>query len=255
MELQAYSKCLNCVTTNKLNTIQFKEERMFRNAILFISMISFAAIGFTACSDDDPVSPVPTPTARVMVVHASPDAPGVDLLVDNVVAGSNLTFPNNTPYLEVEAGVRNIKVNVAGTSTTVIGADLSIAANMAYTAFAVNTVSNLEPLIFVDNLATPASGKAHVRFIHLSPNAPAVDITLSDGTVLFNNIAFKGSVDFTPLDAGTYPLQVRVAGTSTVALDLGNITLQAGKIYTVFARGLLGGTGTQALGAAIIVNN
>ncbi len=228
---------------------------MFRNLILLITMISFAAIGFTACSDDDPVSPAPTPTARVMVVHASPDAPGVDLLIDNVVAGTNLTFPNSTPYLEVKAGLRNIKVNVAGTQTTVIGADLNIAANTSYTAFAVNTVSALEPLIFVDNLATPASGKAHVRFIHLSPDAPAVDITLADGTVLFSNIAFKGSVDFTPLNAGTYPLQVRVAGTSTVALDLGNITLQAGKIYTIFARGLLSGTGAKSLGATIIVNN
>jgi len=31
-----------------------------------------------------------------MVVHASPDAPGVDLLVDGAVVGTNLTFPNNT---------------------------------------------------------------------------------------------------------------------------------------------------------------
>lgn len=228
---------------------------MFKNVILFLTVSLFAAFSFTACSDDDPITPDPTPTAKVMVVHASPDAPGVDLLVDNVIAGSNLTFPNSTSYLEVEAGTRNVKVNVTGTQTTVIGADLNITANVAYSTFAVNTVANLEPLIFIDNLAAPASGKAHVRFIHLSPDAPAVDITLTDGTVIFSNVAFKGSVDFTPLDAGTYPLQVRVAGTSTVVLELGNITLQAGKIYTVFARGLLNGSGDQALGASIIVNN
>lgn len=228
---------------------------MFKNVILFLTVTLFAAFSFTACSDDDPITPDPTPTAKVMVVHASPDAPGVDLLVDNVIAGSNLTFPNSTGYLEVEAGTRNVKVNVTGTQTTVIGADLNIAANISYSTFAVNTVANLEPLIFIDNLVAPASGKAHVRFIHLSPNAPAVDITLTDGTVIFSNVAFKGSVDFTPLDAGTYPLQVRVAGTSTVALELGNITLLAGKIYTVFARGLLNGSGNQALGASIIVNN
>ena len=228
---------------------------MFKNAILFLTITFLAAFSFTACSDDDPVAPDVTPKAKVMVIHASPDAPGVDLLVDNVIAGTNLTFPNNTGYVEVDVGIRNIKVNVTGTQTTVIGADLNILANVAYSAFAVNTVANLEPLIFVDNLAAPASGKAHVRFIHLSPDAPAVDITLTDGTVVFGNVAFKGSVDFTPLDAGSYPLQVRVAGTSTIALDLGSITLQAGKIYTVFARGLLSGSGNQALGASIIVNN
>lgn len=228
---------------------------MFKKTAYFFGLIFISIFTFSACSDDDPVAPVITPTAKVMVVHASPDAPGVDLLVDNTLVGSNLTFPNNTGYLEVESGIRNVKVNVTGTQTTVIGADLNILANVAYTAFAVNTVANLEPMIFVDNLTAPASGKAHVRFIHLSPDAPAVDITSTDGTVVFSNVAFKESIDFTPLDAGSYPLQVRVAGTSTVALELGNITLEAGKIYTVFARGLLSGTGDQALGAAIIVNN
>lgn len=229
---------------------------MFKKMFSLISFSTAILFGFTACSEDeDPVAPTPNPTAKVMVIHASPDAPGVDLLVDNSVAGSNLTFPNSTGYLEVEAGTRNIKVNVTGTQTTVIGADLNIAANTAYSAFAVNTVANLEPLVLVDNLTAPASGKSHVRFIHLSPDAPAVDITLTDGTVVFSNVAFKDVVDFTPLDAAAYNLQVRAAGTTTVVLDLGTVTLQAGKIYTVFARGLLNGSGSQALNASIIANN
>jgi hypothetical protein len=50
---------------------------------------------------------------------------------------------------------------------------------------------------------------------------------------------------------------VRVAGTTTVALELPNIQLQAGKIYTVFARGFLAppAGNTNTLGAQIIVNN
>jgi len=177
------------------------------------------------------------------------------LLVDNAVAGTNLTFPNNTGYLQVNAGTRNVKVNVTGTSTTVIQANLNLMENKSYSVFAVNQVSAIEPLVFEDNLTSPASGKAHVRFIHLSPNAPAVNITLTDGTIVFGNVSFKGSVDFTPLNAATYNLQVRDAATNqTVVLELPNITLQAGKIYTVFAKGLLGGSGNQALGAQIIVN-
>jgi hypothetical protein len=124
-----------------------------------------------------------------------------------------------------------------------------------YSVFAVNSVSNIEPLLIEDDLTAPAQGKAHVRFIHLSPDAPAVDITLTDGTIVFGNRAFKDFTAFTPLDAGTYDLQVRVAGTTTVALDLPGITVESGKIYTVFAKGFLSGSGIQALGAQIIVNN
>ncbi len=224
--------------------------------MLFVLLTFVTTISLASCSDDEnTTAPTPTEKANVLVVHASPDAPGVDLLVDNTVAGTNLTFPNNTGYLSVNAGTRNVKVNVTGTSTTVIQANLNIAANKNYSVFAVNQVSAIEPLVFEDDLTAPASGKAHVRFIHLSPNAPAVNITLTDGTIVFGNVAFKGSVNFTPLNAGTYNLQVRDAATNqTVVLELPNITLQAGKIYTVFAKGLLGGTGAQELGAQIIVN-
>ncbi len=120
--------------------------------------------------------------------------------------------------------------------------------------YTVATAANIEALVVEDDLSTPASGKAHVRFIHLSPDAPAVDIALDGAAVVFPDVTFKEYTDFTPLDAGSYDLEVRVAGTSTVALDLDPINLQAGKIYTVFAKGTLTGTGSQALSAQIIVN-
>lgn len=199
---------------------------------------------------------VATPKSSVLVVHASPDAPGVDLLVDDAkVNGAPLTFPNNTGYLQIEAGDRNVKVNVANTSITAIDVTLNYASNQSYTVFAVDSVANISAIRLEDDLSVPAAGNAHVRFVHLSPNAPAVDITLTNGTVVFGNKAFKEFTAFTPLPAGSYDLQVRVAGTSTVVLDLPGIALQDGKIYTVFAKGFVGGSGDQGLGAEIIVNN
>ena len=227
-----------------------------KNLILALA-VTFTAFTFIGCDDEEtPVTPSPTPSnSLVKVVHASPDAPGVDLLVDNAVAGTNLTFPNNTGYLTVPSGTRNVKVNVTGTMSTVIEANVDFMSNKNYSVFAVNSVSNIEPLLIEDDLTTPAQGKAHVRFIHLSPDAPAVDITLTDGTVVFGNKAFKDFTPFTPLDAGSYDLEVRVAGTNTVALDLPVITVEAGKIYSVFAKGFLSGNGALQLGAEIIVNN
>lgn len=223
-----------------------------------LGLLLLAVPVFTGCSDDEETTPAPQPTAtaRVMAVHASPDAPGVDLLVDNVKVNSTpLTFPNNTAYLTVNAGLRNVKVNVAGTSTTVINADLPVAANAVYSVFATDSVAGLTPIVLIDTLTTPATGNAHVRFIHLSPNAPAVDIALQGGAVVFANKAFQQYTAFTPLPAGTYNLEVRLAGTSTVVLPLPGVALAAGKIYTVWAKGFVGGTGTQALGAQIIANN
>ncbi len=213
---------------------------IFASAILAVSIFTLSS-----CEDDEKIT-----YANVLVTHASPDAPGVDLLIDDVKVNTQpLTYPNNTGYLDAETGTRNIKVNVAGTSTTVINGDLDLEVDKYYSVFAVDQVSEITALVLVDDLTMPAAGKAHVRFIHLSPDAPAVDVAVaSSGAVVFSDIAFKESTVFTPLDAGTYNLDVRVAGTSTVALVLPPVTLQAGKIYTVFAKGFLAGTGAQALG-------
>ena len=65
-------------------------------------------------------------------VHASPDARAVDLLVNNSVVAAGLAFPNTTDYLTISAGTQNVKVRVAGTTTTVIDANVTIAANANY---------------------------------------------------------------------------------------------------------------------------
>jgi len=241
---------------NQIKTFSKSAVRNFLFAALAVPVV----LSFSSCKDDDETpAPAPAPSpdkSSVMVIHASPDAPGVDLLVDNSkVNSSALEFPNNTGYLSVNSGTRNVKVNVTGTSTTVIQADLQLVKNTSYSVFAVNTVANIEPLVLSDDLTAPAAGNAHIRFIHLSPDAPAVDIAVDNGgPVVFANTAFKGNSPFTPVPAGTYDLEVRVAGTSTVALNLDPITVQAGKIYTIFAKGLLAGNGAQALSAEIIVN-
>lgn len=235
---------------------------MKRN-LLGKGLAAFALLfSLTACEDDDNV--MEPENARVLVVHASPDAPGVDLLVDNTkVNAAALAYPNNTGYLTVAAGNRNIKVNAAGTSTSVINADINLAKDAAYTVFAYDVVSAIKPLVLVDNLAAPATGKAHIRFMHLSPNAPAVTVGVLTGTTftpLFSNRSFETAATatanqgFTPVDAGTYTVQVRVAGTETAVLTVPNVALQGGKIYTVFAQGLVGNT-TSPLGAGVIVHN
>ena len=215
----------------------------------------------TACDDDDVMEPE---NARVLVVHASPDAPGVDLLVDNNKVNSTaLVYPNNTGYLSIAEGNHNIKVNATGTSTSVINADVNLVKDMNYTVFAYDVVSAIKPLVLMDNLATPANGKAHIRFMHLSPGAPAVTVGVVNGTAftpLFSNRTFETAATatanqaFMPVDAGTYTVEVRVAGTDNAVLTVPNVALQSGKIYTVFARGIVGNA-TSPLGASVIMHN
>jgi LPXTG-motif cell wall-anchored protein len=68
-----------------------------------------------------------------------------------------------------------------------------------------------------------------------------VDIAVTGGPVLFSDVPFKGVGDYLPVDAGTYDLEARVAGTDTVALSVPGVALEEGTVYTIFAMGLAGG--------------
>jgi hypothetical protein len=179
---------------------------------------------------------------RVRVVHASPDAPAVDVWVNDEIAFSNAPFKGITDYASLAPGAYNVKVVPTGaTEPVVIDADLDLAADTDYTVVAVGQLADIEPLVLVDNNSAPAAGKAHVRFVHASPDAPAVDIAVTGGPILFANVPFKGVGDYLPVDAGAYDLEARLAGTDTVALSIPGVKLDEGTVYTIFAMGLAGG--------------
>jgi hypothetical protein len=179
---------------------------------------------------------------RVRVVHASPDAPAVDVWVDGSIAFEAAPFKGITSYATLTAGSHNVQVVPSGaTEPVVIDATLDLQMDQDYTVVAVGQLADIEPLVLADNNAAPAEGKAHVRFVHASPNAPEVDIAVADGgPVLFGNIEFKEASEYLPVDAGTYDLEARPAGTTDVALSVPGVALEEGNVYTIFAMGLLG---------------
>jgi len=155
----------------------------------------------------------------------------------------------------VPAGAHNVKVFPApsdGSGTPAIEADVTLSAGTDYTVAAVGKLANIEPLVLVDNNSAPSSGQAKLRFVHTSPDAPAVDIFAEGAGVVVPNAVFKDASGYLDLAAGTYNLQVRAAGTETVALNLPGITLEKGNVYTAFAVGLL--QGQPALKAKLVVD-
>lgn len=107
----------------------------------------------TAQVYEDDLSAPSEGNGKVRFVHASPDAGPVDIVPaggEPLVEG--LEFPNASPYAEVPAGSYTINVNAAGTDTTAISADASVAAGATYSAFAVGTAEagNLSVILTQD---------------------------------------------------------------------------------------------------------
>ena len=179
--------------------------------------------------------------ACINVVHASPDAPAVDVYLDGQLALGDLAFGAFSGWVAVPAGDHQVQVTPAGASIddAVIDADVTLAEGAAYHVAATGLVADIAPQIYQVDLSMLADDSARVRVIHASPDAPAVDIAVAGGDVLIENLAFPDASDFLTVPAGSYDLEVRPTGTTDVALDLPGAALEAGMVYDVFAIGQL----------------
>jgi hypothetical protein len=211
-----------------------------------ILAVAAAPLLLAACGKDNITAPSNTATANVRVAHLSPDAPAVDVYVNGTKALSNIPFKEVSSYLPVPAGSTNFRVTPANAATpVVIDATVTLNAGGSYTVAATGFLAGIQPLLLEDDRGT--TGQSKVRFVHASPDAPAVDIAVAGGPVIFSNYAFRQSSPYPQVAPATYTLEARPAGTNVVALSVPDVPLRPGTNYTIFAVGLLSNKSLAAL--------
>lgn len=186
-----------------------------------------------------------TQMSYIRVLHASPDAPAVDIYANGNMIAKGLTYKQLTNYLPIMPGSYNIQVFPTGErAKPVINTTVTVPQNSAFTIAAVGKLSEIGllpiPEIYMPQVPMDMTNNSYVRFAHLSPNAPAVDITLPDGTKIFEDVSYKEYTDYIGVNSGTYTLQVKPTGSNQVVLTIPNVSLMPGMIYTVYAVGLVG---------------
>eukprot|EP01121_Diplochlamys_sp_Union-15-3_P000134 TRINITY_DN1011_c0_g1_i1.p1 TRINITY_DN1011_c0_g1~~TRINITY_DN1011_c0_g1_i1.p1 ORF type:complete len:214 (+),score=39.63 TRINITY_DN1011_c0_g1_i1:74-715(+) len=180
-------------------------------------------------------------TAFYRIAHASPDAPPVDIIVDGEVVQqlTNISFKDVTRYQSIKDGQHRfqfVKTGTTGPSLIDIREDVNEV--RAITISAVGLLAKIEPQIYNDDSRPAAQNRAAVRFIHLIPDAPAVDVAVSNGQVLFRDVTFRTATRYIEVQEGPYNLEVRAAGTSTVVTRF-STRLDSTFVYSIFAEGLL----------------
>ncbi len=195
-------------------------------------------------SDSDDSMEDDSSTAMVRVVHASPDAPNVDVWVDGSKVLSDVPFTAVSDYLDVPTGTRMVTITAAGDPETVAFEGELTVEEMAYTVAAVGELTSedteFKPWVLTDD-ASPSDDVAAVRLAHAAPDAPAVDVTVMDGEKkLFSGVGFGEASDYVEVPAGSYTLSVwpaEDAGCDSAATF--DVEVNGGMAYTGFAAGYL----------------
>ncbi|MGM9543439.1 MAG: DUF4397 domain-containing protein [Romboutsia timonensis] len=176
-------------------------------------------------------------SSLVRVFHAAPQAQNVDVYVNDQMVFSNLAFGDFTRYVYLDEGEYNVSVYLAGQKDRpVINQMVDIPSQQIFTVAATGNLDNLGLLVIPDKVSkSPSQNYSSVRVIHLSPNAPGVDI-LVDGDTLFEDISFGEGTDYVDLNPGTYNVNVVLNTDKSVVLPL-KVTLNPDKIYTIYIIG------------------
>lgn len=178
----------------------------------------------------------------VKVLHASPNAPAVDIYIDDKITIEDLAFSEATEYLPLLAGTYNIKVYAAGTTENpVINTNVELPGGTRLTVAAISNLDDIRLLPIPEDIKPSKMQGAFIRVAHLSPDAPAVDVTLPNGTVVFQDVEFGEVTDYANIPRGVYTLQIRPTGSSTVVMTISNVEIMPNFYYTFYVLGQLEG--------------
>ena len=175
----------------------------------------------------------------VRVVHASPDAPNVDVYVDGTLAIQDLAFGQATDLLPIPAGARNIKVTPTGVpGTAVIDATVTFEACMAYEVSATGFLADIQAQVYEIDRDSLGKKTARVRAIHNAPDAPPVKVFVAGSdTPLFDTVSFPNATPYAEVPEGTYDLEIRVASSNALVLAVNDVALTGKTVFDIFAIG------------------
>lgn len=183
-----------------------------------------------------------TAMSAIRVLHLSPDAPAVDVYVDDVMEAPvvGLEFLSGTPHAEVPAGVHRFRVAPTGTSaaSAVIDVSPTMEADVKYTAVAIGRVADIQPLLLVDDAAGLAADKIRVQVAHAASAVGQVDIwNLTGGTpsLLLENVDFGAAATLPDLPAGAYRVGIDVNNDAAPDVTFSLPSLPGGTSVNLFA--------------------
>ncbi|MBP7240023.1 MAG: DUF4397 domain-containing protein [Saprospiraceae bacterium] len=174
-------------------------------------------------------------TARVQVIHNSPDALAsiVDVYLNNVLLIDDFEFRTATPFIDAPAGT-DITIGIAPSNSNsaadvIASFDYNLTPNETYIIVAsgivnvvgYNPIQDFTLEVFAGARETAAvSGNTDVLVYHGSTDAPTVDVVetlVTGGATIVDNASYSDFAGYLPLLTSDYRIEVRDAtGSVTV---------------------------------------
>ncbi len=168
------------------------------------------------------------------VIHASKDAPPVNVRVDNKNVITELDYTESSGYLKVNSGFKAVAVEAiipGGNLDVITVPSIQLEPNKRYNILAINETATIKPLVVAESAATPSATEVAIAVVHAATAAGSVDVYVTAPGADLNavsanfNFSYEGVVDAGALPAATYQIRVTGAGSKAAVYDSGPINL------------------------------
>lgn len=183
---------------------------------------------------------------RMRVLHASPDAPPLDLRVAGEGTVLTVAYGQVSDYLPLSPGGHRVRAFPTGAPGP--GGELFVTVlpelepGRDYTLLLLGRLASLHPSLILDSTPPPGPDRARVRILHASADAPPLDVGIADDPLWRPNVSFGQVTQWAEVPAGTVDVVLRRAGSDQVLATLSYYTLNPGRLYTFAVLGLVAGT-------------
>jgi Domain of unknown function (DUF4397) len=204
--------------------------------LALIAATSASALVAVAQQGTPTVTGVPDPTVRV--VHASPDAPALDILVDGQPIAQGLTFGAASEYAALSPGDHQIQAVPSDGGAPIIDQPITVGGWAAYILAAVGPLADLQLQFNEVDVTQTSPGQARLRVLNAVPDAAAIGVGVAGSEELMADaVAFNTVSGYQNVTPGTYDLEVRASDTGETLMQAPGVRIDAGQVYDVVALG------------------
>lgn len=202
---------------------------------------------FSSCKNNIATETGPG-NAHLLLVNSAANSFAINLYwTGNKLNTVPLLYGNTTGYRSLSSGTRDVQIKADVSNQLLATNTIHLVRDSSYTFFVFEYNKTATGAIAEDDLSLPSFGNAKIRFANMSSGLSSADWAISNGPVLASSVSFGTIGNYAELKAGTYNLTLSVHNSNTIVLNIPNVRLDNGKIYTVWSGGSVNGIGTAAL--------
>ncbi|MDF3018293.1 MAG: LPXTG-motif cell wall anchor domain protein, partial [Thermomicrobiales bacterium] len=136
--------------------------------------------------------------ATLRVIHASPGAPQVDVLLDGQTLLQGLTYGAASSYATITPEEHRLQVVPTGQTAdaAVVDETIDAAPGQAYLLAVFGLLNDIGGDIYDVDLSEIEPGNARVRLINFSPDAGDIDLLETGGDEWFGNVALGDASEY-----------------------------------------------------------